>query len=331
MKAKLQSQVQNERLVLEAAIPLATPLVVYLEPSGYCNLKCGFCPHGVAGSALKKDIMSLELFKKLMDDLSAFPERVKLLRVCGNGDPLMNKALLPMLEHAHERRVVQRVELLTNGALLTPDLVRNLPRFLDRIVFSIEGLNSEDYQRICGTTIDFEKLLDNLNELYAWRNGCVVHIKIHHKAVPTADKEKQFLTLFGDRCDQIFIEKLVPMWPQLDLAYSSNEFRWGDSRVIKRQVCAQIFKGVQVQADGEVVPCCVDWKRVNMLGNIGNEPLIAIWNGAKLRKLQTEHLSGDKGELEPCKDCTMNDYCEVDNIDGHAQECLERLKAEVLQ
>jgi radical SAM protein with 4Fe4S-binding SPASM domain len=331
MKAKIQSQVQNERLVLEAAIPLATPLVVYLEPSGYCNLKCGFCPHGVAGSALKKDMMSLELFKKLMDDLSAFPEKIKLMRVCGNGDPLMNKALLPMLEHAHERQVVQRVELLTNGALLTPDLVKDLPHFLDRIVFSIEGLSSEDYQRICSTKIDFQKLLDDLDAFYASKDGCLVHIKIHHEAVPTADKEQLFLKLFGDRCDEIFVEKLVPMWPQLDSAFSSNDFRWGDRSVIKRQVCAQMFKGVQVQADGEVVPCCVDWKRVNMLGNIGNEPLRDIWNGSKLRKLQTEHLSGDKGELEPCKDCTMNDYCEVDNIDGHAQECLERLKAEILQ
>lgn len=331
MKARLQSQVQNERLVLEKAIPLATPLVVYLEPSGYCNLKCGFCPHGVAGSALKKDIMSLELFKKLMEDLSGFPQRVKLLRVCGNGDPLMNKALLPMLEYAHERQVVQRVELLTNGVLLTPGLARNLPRFLDRIVFSIEGLSADGYQRICGTKIDFPQLLDNLDALYASKYECVVHIKIHHQAVPTEDKEKQFLKLFGDRCDQIFIEKLVPMWPQLDSAFSSNEFRWGNRKVIKRKVCAQIFKGVQVQADGDVVPCCVDWKRVNMLGNIGNKPLHDIWNGTKLRKLQLEHLSGNKGELEPCKDCTMNDYCEVDNIDRHAQACMKRLKVEILQ
>jgi radical SAM protein with 4Fe4S-binding SPASM domain len=171
--------------------------------------------------------------------------------------------------------------------------------------------------------------LDNLAAFYAARDECVVHIKIHHEAVPTEDKEKLFYSLFGTCCDEIFIEKLVPMWPQLDSAFSSNEFRWGDMGVIRRQVCAQIFKGVQVQADGEVVPCCVDWKRVNMLGNISNEPLRDIWNGPKLRKLQIEHLSGNKGNLEPCKDCTMNDYCEVDNIDRHARECMERLKVEV--
>jgi len=329
MKAKLQSQVQNERLVLGKAIPLVTPLVVYLEPSGYCNLKCAFCPHGVAGNALKKDMMSMDLFKKLIGDLSVFPEKIKLLRVCGNGDPLMNKALLPMLEHAHKRGVVQRVELLTNGALLTPDLIENLPRFLDRIVFSIEGMSADDYRSICGTHVDFHKLVENITALNRSKKKCVVHVKIHHAAVPTAEKEKEFLTMFGALSDEIFIEKLVPMWPQLDSTYFSNQFRWGNDSVVKRRVCAQIFKGVQVQADGEVVPCCVDWKRVNMLGNVGNEPFRDIWNGEKLRRLQIAHLSGAKTDTEPCKDCTMNDYCEVDNIDGHARECMERLKAEV--
>jgi len=331
MKAKIQSQVGQERLALERDIPLATPLVIYIEPSGYCNLRCKFCPHGVAGSALKKDFMSDQLFHKLIDDLSEFPDKIKLLRICGNGDPLMNRDLLVMLQRAHEQKVAHRIELLTNGALLKPDLVQSLPRFLDRIVFSIEGLCSEDYQRICSTKIDFPHLLDNLDALYASRGKCVVHIKIHHEAVSTEDKEKEFLKVFGGRCDEIFIEKLVPMWPQLHTEYSSNEFRWGNASVTSRHICAQIFKGMQVQADGEVVPCCVDWKRVNILGNMNTDSLRDIWNGSKLRELQLEHLSGNKKNLEPCKDCTMNDYCEVDNIDSHAEACINRLKSKVLQ
>ena len=100
----------------------------------------------------------------------------------------------------------------------------------------------------------------------------------------------------------------------------------GESAVTKRRICAQIFKGIQVQADGEVVPCCVDWERVNVLGNINKNSLFEIWNGERLRKLWIKHLNGNKGKLEPCKDCTMNDYCEVDNIDLHAEECIQRLR-----
>jgi len=204
-------------------------------------------------------------------------------------------------------------------------LIKNLPRFLDRIIISIEGLCSGDYQHTCNTNINFQNLLHNLDDLYACKGECLIHIKIHNEAVPSESKKTTFLNMFGDRCDEIYIEKLVPMWPQLDIGRSTNGFRWG-GELTKHQVCAQIFKGVQVQADGEVVPCCVDWKRVNVLGDINKNSLYEIWNGERLRKLQIEHLIGNKSETEPCKDCTMNDYCEIDNIDSYAEECTRRLR-----
>lgn len=131
--------------------------------------------------------------------------------------------------------------------------------------------------------------------------------------------------MFSDQCDEIYIENLVSMWPQFDTAYSINEFRFGGG-VTKRRVCVQIFKSVQVQANGEVLPCCVDWRRVNVIGNINKNSLFEIWNSEKLRKLQIEHLKGNKSKIQPCKDCTMNDYCDPDNIDQYAEEYIQRLR-----
>ncbi len=324
-EAKLISQVHQKRLVLGKHIPLATPFVVYLEPSGYCNLRCSFCPQSLETTELKKDLMSLELFKKLIDDLSDFPDKVKLLRVCGNGEPLMNKDIVKMLQYAKEKKAAERIELISNGTLLTADLIRNLPRFADRIIISIEGLCSEDYRRITNRNINFQNLLDKINDLYTHRGECIIHIKIHNEAVPSESKKRTFLNMFSDICNEIYIEKLVPMWPEFDIAYSANKFRYG-GKVTKRQVCAQIFKGMQVQADGEVVPCCVDWKRVNVIGDITKNSLFEIWNGERLKRLRIGHLLGNKDKIEPCKDCTMNDYCDVDNIDKYAEECIQRLK-----
>jgi len=37
------------RLKLEENLPLDSPLVVYVEPSSFCNLECKFCPqHSIA-------------------------------------------------------------------------------------------------------------------------------------------------------------------------------------------------------------------------------------------------------------------------------------------
>lgn len=324
MEVNLTSQVGQNRLLLHEAVPLATPLVLYVEPSGYCNLSCAFCPQGAATVGLKKTMMSSDLFTKMIDDLADFPDRVKLLRVCGNGDPLTNRHIAEMVEYASNRDVAEKIELITNALLLTPELICCLPRYLTRLVCSIEGLSADDYLRICNTRVDFEKFLETLDALYAARGTCTIHIKIHHEAVSSQVAEERFFALFQDKCNEIFIEKLVPMWPQLTTAFSSQEFRWGDTSVTKRQVCAQIFKGIQVQADGEVVPCCVDWSRVNVIGNLYDTSLVEIWRGERLNKLQIEHLSGNKAMLEPCKDCSMNDFCEVDDLDDHANECLKR-------
>lgn len=324
-KAKLISQIGHERLVLQEHVPLVTPWVIYIEPSGYCNLKCNFCPQGIEEHGLKKNIMLLDLFKKLIGDIAEFPEKIRLIRVCGNGDPLTNKNLVAILEHAKTQKVSKKMELVTNGILLTDDLIENLPRFVDRIVISIEGISSADYQKTCNTKVNFQELVDKIKVLYAARKGCVLHIKIHNEAVPTTERKQIFLDLFSKYCDEIYIEQLVPMWPQLNIDRVPDKFRWG-GELVRHQVCAQIFKGVQVQADGEVVPCCVDWKRVNVLGNINENSLREIWNGERLRTLQIEHLLGNKSKIEPCKDCAMNDYCEIDNIDAYAEECIRRLK-----
>ncbi len=323
---KLTSQVGQNRLLLHESVPLATPLVVYVEPSGYCNLKCSFCPHGTPADGLKKAMMLPELFGKMVDDIGSFPDRIKLLRICGNGEPLANPHLPEMLKYAFRSGVAEKIEMITNGVLLTPELIEALPHYLTRLVVSVEGLSSTDYERICKTRIDFDQLVRNIGNLYDHRGSCTLHIKIHHEAVRTTAEENRFFDLFRSLCDEIFIEKLVPMWPQLTTSFSSDQFRWGDDPVIKRRVCAQIFKGVQVQADGEVVPCCVDWSRVNVIGNLTSESIVDIWRGSLLRRLQIEHLSGRKECLEPCRDCSMNDYCEVDNLDSCADECIKRLR-----
>ncbi len=325
MEVKLTSQVGQNRLLLHEAVPLETPLVIYVEPSGFCNLKCGFCPHGTASSGLKKAMMPVDLFCKMIDEIEKFPKKIKMMRVCGNGEPLINPCLVDMLSYASLKMVAEKTELITNAVLLTPELIEQLPRHLTRIVCSIEGLSDDEYLRICGTRVDFSALIRNIDALYTTRGDCILHVKINHEAVTSSEKEARFFALFKDKCDEMFIEKIVPMWPQMETTFSVNEFRWGDEAITPRRVCAQIFKGVQVQADGEVVPCCVDWSRVNVIGNLYESSLPEIWRSKSLRKLQLAHLSGEKGSLDPCKGCCMNDYCEVDNLDDYADECIRRL------
>ncbi len=320
MKAKLVSQPKPERVILGEHLPLKTPFVVYIEPSGFCNLKCVFCPQSGRDKRLVKDVMSFKLWQKVIDDLGEFNEKIKLLRVCGNGEPLMNNNLVKILEYAHGK--VDRIELISNGTILNDFLIENLPKYADRIIISIEGLSGKEYKKISGVKVDFRKLTNNVRKLHANSGDCVIHVKIHHEAVK--NKKEKFFKIFGGICDEIYIENIINMWPEFESKYANKNFRYGGN-FTEKNVCVQMFKGFQIQANGEVVPCCVDWRRVNIIGDVRNESVKEVWEGKRLKALRMIHLKGGRDNLMPCNDCTMNDLNDTDNIDDYAKEILNKL------
>lgn len=50
MNAKIQNQMNMvDRQPLQNLAPLATPFVIYFDPSSVCNFKCNFCFHRTDG------------------------------------------------------------------------------------------------------------------------------------------------------------------------------------------------------------------------------------------------------------------------------------------
>ena len=106
---------------------------------------------------------------------------------------------------------------------------------------------------------------------------------------------------------------------------SGHRFINGKYRDAK--VCAQIFKSLQVNADGSVFPCCIDWQGVNNLGNILDLSLPSIWNSRALFDLRMLHLKGKKDTHSPCKGCEMNELSDIEDIDAYAADIIARMSA----
>lgn len=329
-KAKVRAQFNQSRQDLAALSPLQSPLVVYVETSSFCNLECRFCPHHISPESFNKENMSLDLFEKLIEDMKEFAPKPKLIRFCGLGDPLFNKEFLQMVRLARQSNVVEKLELITNGLLLSDLLIKELPKLLDRIIVSIEGLNNEDYENFTLRRVKFDALVDKLTKIGRQKNRrAVLHTKIHNSAVQNEERKKQFFNIFSDVADEIYIENLVNLWPEVEsnLGYESGH-RFDGGELNKVNVCPQIFKSVQINSDGRVIPCCIDWKGINIIGNLNKESIHEIWHGDKLRELRIKHLQGKRHEFSPCSGCEMNEYSEKDNLDNHADQILHRLSHE---
>lgn len=324
MNKKFQSSVEKNRIELHNAIPLSSPLVVYIELSGLCNFQCKFCPHYTSPEDLIKDIMTLDLFKKILSDMQSL-KPIKVIRYIGTGEPLLNKNFVEIIKLAKESGVAERYELTTNGVLLSQKKYRDeITKYLNRIIISIEGLNNEDYFNITGQRVDFVNLVNNIKKLYFNKRNCNIYVKIHNAAIKTEDDLKLFHKLFEGISDQLFVENLVNLWPEtisnlgLDMGFRFG----GDAK--PQKVCTQIFKSMMINANGEVVPCCVDFKRINKIGNINTQSLLSIWNGELENEIRIKHLSGKGGEMRPCNSCEYY-YSDLDNIDEYADEILSRL------
>lgn len=335
MKAEVKSKLNLEqRVALQEVIPLETPFLLYVDPSSTCNFRCQFCPTGhkdlIQASQYKRSFLGLDLFEKLLRDLEAFPQPLKVMRMNKIGEPLLNKKLPDMIALAKQSGRVQYIDLATNAALFTPELLtRMVTAGLDRLNISLEGMSREQYAEHAGVKIDFDQLVENIRWLYDHRGDCEVTIKIPGNYLSSEDRQKFFDT-FGDYCDRIFVEELSPIWPEFDVEQragvkvqnSEGQYR---QTLQDKDVCTYIFYAMAVNADGTVSACCPDWDQKLVVGDLRQESLRDIWNSSSMHELRRLHLLGRRRDNPVCRGCGHVKHAQVDNIDMYREALLEKL------
>ena len=324
--AQISDMRNQNRMNLADKIPLATPLVIQVEPSSLCNLKCVFCPINFPNVEIKKELLKLSTFKKMVDESVQFPEKIKRLRFIGIGEPLLHKELPEMIAYAKQSGIFEKIEITTNGTLLNSDLSdRLIDSGLDVLIVSLEAIDDERFYEISGgVRINIKDVSNNIEYFYKRRQGCVLYIKTIDIAIKSEVERQSFFAEYGNICDYIFIENIVPIWPDFKMNITLNaETRFGRGKSDKNSVCLQPFKLLCVTADGGVIPCSADWKRYLTLGNLNNTTLPEIWNGENLKKLRLSLLDGNSNAQ--CSICNFQRVNESDNIDIAREEIKNRL------
>lgn len=319
---------ETNRIFLGKAVPLSTPLSVFLDASSVCNFRCSFCPHGNGEAArqMTQTVMSLQLAKKCIDDLAEFPNKIKKLSFSSQGEPLVNKNLAKIVEYAKKRDVAEVLAITTNGSLLTPEVSENLINAgLNHFDISIYGMNSEAYTEFTGSSTQFQTLIENISFLYKIKKDAHIAIKICDAACKTESEKELFFELFTPLCDKICYEHAVSLWYDLDISVADDSLDIYGNKVVEKEICPVPFFSMVIQANGHVTPCCVDWRQNLVLGNAANESLFSIWNGQKYKDLYTNLLMMGNNGVFPCKNCRYHELVAIDNIDAFKTDILARV------
>lgn len=336
MKAALKPRINlDNRPALETVIPLATPYVIFVDPASACNFKCTFCPTGhrdlIARTGRFQGLMQFDVFQKIVDDLVEFDAPIKVLRLYKDGEPFLNKNLAKMVGYARASTKIEKIDTTTNGSLIDPERIGPvLEAGIDRINISVDGMRDEEHNKVTGTKFDFTRMVQNVKWAYANKGNCEIVIKTINEIL-TEDQRQQFLDIFGNYCDRIFIENFSPCWPEFDgeekTGWTITKGLYGQPINKDALVCPYIFYGYSVNADGLVSACFIDWGRKLIIGDVRKQSMKEIWNSDLMNQLRLQHLRGERKQNLVCGNCGQLSNCQPDDIDQHREMLLTKVMA----
>jgi len=234
-----------------------------------------------------------------------------------------------MIRHLKEMDVADQIAFITNGSLLDRSMSTALiDAGLDTLRFSIQGLTSEKYREICGARVDFGSLVENVRYLYQNRKQCQVYVKIADVALEAGDEDR-FYDIFRDISDRMFVERIVPVFHEIDYSSMIKEATvtdlWGNVHET-RMVCPICFYTLTVFPNGDVYPCCMESDPAG-LGNIKYQTLTDIWNGPIHSNFMKMQLEKKRMQNRICKKCTAPDTSAKleDELDTCTETVLSRI------
>lgn len=273
------------------------PFRLWIETASCCNLRCVMCPNKDL-AASSKGIMSLDLFRKIIDQCRAFAGDIYLHH---RGEPLLNPALFAMIAYA--RKAGLKTRFHTNGTLLTGEkAIALLDAGPDLVSFSFDGFYKTAYEQARVGAV-FEKTLENIVRLAALRKTrglkkpYIVIEKIRFKNQPVQTDQAQ-ITETTRRLLEAGVDEII----------EKEEYTWaeasspGVAAPRPGAVCTFPWYAMVICADGTVTPCPQDFAAVMNMGNANDMPLLEIWNSARYRNLR-KMQAADLKNLVLCRKC----------------------------
>lgn len=273
---------------------LLHPEVRY-EVTDHCNASCIMCPRDKHEHGREHGIMDQAKYEKSIDEVASLG--AKKIVLTGFGEPLLDRKL--ELKIAYATRKGLSTYFITNGSALTPVRSRRLIEAgLSEMRVSFYGMRPETYNAVM-QGLDFEKTKAKVLEFLRLRD------EMHGKT----RVQISYLEMDQNRDDSgLFREFWEPKTDAIEIWKPHN---FGDGRDYRERMddshktsCGRPENGpLQIQWNGEVIPCCYDYNNQIILGNAFETPVLEILNAPKYRLLRYSHRMKKFGLFPYCNQC----------------------------
>lgn len=313
-------------LITEPAVVRLQPILIQVEPTVDCNLKCKMCISPLLKTENKT--LSLDGFRHL---LGQFP-MVRKISLVGRGEPLTNPQIFDIINYAKKRGIL--IGFATNATLMTQDAAKKIILSdVDWVNISLDGATKETYEQI-RIGANFDVVINNIKNfiaLLAKRNK--PEVSIWFLAMKSNIEELPGLISLaaGIGVKNICVQTIhywgSPDWKRnmlqeniLDGSARLRQILSEASRVAKKKhvkfsysnipggkrkrICQWPWKSCYITADGYVTPCCMHGSNSEIInfGNLFDKPFREIWNSVRYQDFRRALRSKSIPSL--CVDCT---------------------------
>lgn len=263
-------------------------------------MRCVMCPR-TDHMTRAQGYMSFDLFRRVIDEfLVVNPEaaRTKGAFLHHFGESLMHPEVGRFIHYAEENGV--RVKLSVNPLAMKDRVIDQLiaspPSYL---MIALDGHDDESFERIRGVRNAYDFSVERLHRFLARKVAAKVPTFVELGMIDFTENADS-LHLLRDRwigvegIDNVTAKRFITWDGSVEEinAYAPAAMTNVDARKhFAVPSCRLPWETMSITWDGSVVPCCYDYDRKMVLGNLMHQTLTEIWNGGPMRALRDEFRS----------------------------------------
>lgn len=285
--------------MLPADEVLPFPLEIQIQTTTACNATCIMCPHPVVSKEVSMGHMTEAMYRNILEQCAAEPS-IRRIEPFLMAEPFVDKRMVDFIALAKEIVPQADVTVTTNGSMVTPAVSdRMVASGLDAIWFSFNGATKETYEKIMG--VSYQTVMNNIQYL----------LKIKPESL------KVFVNMIETKPMRDEIDTNIAYWKSMGVEAGPsplvnragnvddyNELNYKPVAEKPVRVCDLPYHKIYILYNGDVVLCCMDWRRQVVLGNVAQQSIRDIWLGEQYRRIREKLTHRKVQELELCSTCS---------------------------
>jgi len=307
---------------LKSGYVFGLPEHIVIELTNLCDLKCPLCPIGSGKTDRKNGFLSLENFKKIIDEVGDF---IYFVALTNYGEPFLNKDIFEMISYAKRKKLT--VTIMTNAqkidSLYAPLIVGAGP---DAIVISMDGASQSSYEKykIGGSFYKVIEAVELIQREKAKRKSPLPSITLQSVITKHNEHEMDDIISLAARleADRLIFKKVcdlrgfpvtfsdIETYMPGNPAYRAYKIeggsvKWNTDRE-DINFCDMAWNYPAITWDGALYPCCFDYSSLNM-GNVFKTDFKKAWNSKRFVAFRSK-MRKNKYLMHGCSNCGINFY-----------------------